>query len=406
MILAGQLVTNLSSGESALGQGWLKLNGHLIVDRGVGKCPHEVDFGDEETLISPGFVDAHVHLPQFDVIGAEGMTLLEWLNKVVFPAEARWEDVCFAESMASRVYRQFVEVGTTAFVAFATVHHESTLAALNLAEEFGFRCAIGQVLMDRNAPDYLLRPASQLAREAESILRRFDRRIGSRVCGAIAPRFAISCTDSLLQAAGRLAKQFAVPIETHLAETQEECVVVGQLFDDSKDYTSVYEQFGLVTDRTLFGHCIWLSDDERHRLAAAGAVAAHCPVANSFLRSGAFDLAAARAARLRIAVGSDIGAGYERSMIRVAKAVMETAVFREHHSPSAQEMWWQITAGNASSIGWNKAIGHLNPGYEADICLIRPTIPWRNTLNPLATVMYAWDDRWLDKTIIAGRVVQ
>ena len=102
MILTGQLVTNLSSGESTLEQGCLKLNGHLIVDRGVGKCPHEVDFGNEETLISPGFVDAHVHLPQFDVIGAEGIVggnreadgavdrgkLFDGLN-IIYVAEAR-----------------------------------------------------------------------------------------------------------------------------------------------------------------------------------------------------------------------------------------------------------------------------------------------------------------------------
>jgi len=404
VILAGQIVRHSTPGSVRLEYGWLRLKDHLIAESGAGKCPHRVDLGDENTLITPGFVDAHVHLPQFDLIGAHGLTLMDWLAQVVYPAEARWEDPAFATNMIERVYRQFLAVGTTSFAAFATVHHKPALAALDIAEKFGFRCAIGQVLMDRQAPDDLIRPAAQLARETAQLLRRKAGKPGSRVSGAIAPRFAVSCSSELLAEAGRLAAQFDVVVETHLSETQDDCAMVRKLFPEDKNYTSVYEQFGILTNRTVFGHGIWLSDQERERLAAAGSVVAHCPVANTFLRAGTFDLKAAKHHGLRMAIGSDIGAGYERSMIHVAKAAIETANFRGGHFPTPQEMWWQITSGNAAALGWGKSIGTLDAGFEADLCLIRPDIAWREAKDPLGMVLYAWDDRWLDKVIVGGRV--
>jgi guanine deaminase len=405
MILAGQIVRNSTPGAVRLEYGWLRLKDHLIAESGTGTCPHQVDLGDENTLISPGFVDAHVHLPQFDLIGAHGLPLMDWLSQVVFPAEARWEDPDFASTMIERVYRQFLAVGTTSFVAFATVHHAPALAAMDIAEKFGFRCAIGQVLMDREAPDYLIRPAAQLARETAQLLRRRAGVPGSRVSGAIAPRFAVSCSQGLLAETGRLAAQFDVLVETHLSETKDDCELVRKLFPSNNSYTSVYEQFGILTPRTVFGHCIWLSEEERASLARAGSVVAHCPVANTFLRAGTFDLGAARQSRLRMAIGSDIGAGYERSMVHVAKAAIETANFRGAHVPTPQEIWWQITSGNATALGWGKSIGTLDAGYEADLCLIRPNIAWRQAKDPLGMVLYAWDDRWLDKVILGGRVM-
>lgn len=405
MIIAGQLITSCASDSVRLEPGWLELDGGLIVNRGTGRCPHQIDLGGDDTLISPGFIDAHVHLPQFDIIGAEGMTLLDWLRTIVSPAEMRWEDAGFAEAMIARVYRQFISAGTTSFLAFATVHHQPAILAMEMAQAQGFRCSIGQVLMDRNWPDELIRPAAQLASEAEKILTWADGAATSRVSGALAPRFALSCSEALLDAAGRLARQFHPLIETHLAETQPDCDLAKRLFPGSANYTQVYDRFGLVTRKTLLGHCVWIDEGERRMLAERQAVAVHCPTANTFLSSGSFALAAARPSHLRLAIGSDIGAGYERSMIRVAKAAVETAIHRQDPPPTAEQMWWQITAGNALALGWESFIGRLEPGMEADLCVIQPTIRWQNAPSPLGAVFYGWDDRWLQHVIISGRVV-
>lgn len=405
MILAGQLISDQGSNSVRLERGWLEVQGTLIVHRESGRCPHQVDLGDDDTIISPGFIDAHVHLPQFDIIGAEGMTLLDWLQRVVFPAEARWEDTSFAESMIARVYRQLISAGTTSFLAFATVHHRPALLALEMAREVGFRCAIGQVLMDRYAPDDLIRPAAQLAAEAEKLLTWTDRTPNSRVSGALAPRFAISCSEALLDAAGRLAKQFDALVETHLAETQQECDLAMRLFPGSANYVQVYERFGLVTPKTLFGHCVWIGEEERQMLAARQAVAVHCPAANTFLRSGTFGLHSAYTSNLRVAIGSDIGAGYETSMIRVAKAAIETAIHRQEQPPTSEQMWWHLTAGNAAALGWQNAVGRLESGMEADLCIIQPPIPWQSAPNPLDAVFYGWDDRWIRHVMIGGKVV-
>lgn len=404
MILAGQLITCAGSNSVRLEQGWLEVNGPLIVKRGIGNCPHQADLGDDQTLISPGFIDAHVHLPQFDIIGAEGMTLLDWLQTAVFPAEAHWEDPTFAEAMIARVYRQFISFGTTSFLAFATVHHRSAILAMEMARAHGFRCAIGQVLMDRNAPEEVIRPAAQLAGEAEKILTWPDDKAASRVSGALAPRFAISCSEALLEAAGRLAKRFNPLIETHLAETRQECELAKRLFPNSANYAQVYERFGLITPKTLLGHCVWIDDVERRLLSHRQSIAVHCPTANTFLRSGTFDLHSARASNVRLALGSDVGGGPERSMIRVAKAALDTAIHRQDPPPTAAQMWWQLTAGNAQALGWENFIGRMEPGMEADLCVIRPSIPWQSAPDPLAAVFHAWDDRWIKHVFIGGKI--
>jgi guanine deaminase len=222
----------------------------------------------------------------------------------------------------------------------------------------------------------------------------------SRVEFAVTPRFAGSCTKELMAGLGRLAREHGAIVQSHLSETQAECELISRLHG-GPNYTSIYQQAGLLMPRTLLGHGIWLDDAERAILRESGAIIAHCPTANIFLQSGAMDRQAHQKADVRLALGSDIGAGYERSMIRVARTMINTAKSIGHPFPSAAECWHQITAGNADAIGWS-AVGRLTPGAEADVLLLKPDVPWQTADDPLAKLLYSWDDRWLRLTIIKG----
>jgi guanine deaminase len=116
-----------------------------------------------------------------------------------------------------------------------------------------------------------------------------------------------------------------------------------------------------------------------------------------------------RAAMLRdsvtLAIGSDIGAGYERSMIRVARSMIEAASLISSDYPDPATAWYAITAGNADALGWSD-VGRLRAGGSADLLVIEPTVPWLDaSFDPLAMLMFAWDDRWLKKTMLRGRFV-
>lgn len=425
MLIAGLLALSdpphdagVEFGSAILGFGWLRVDEQsgTIAELGRGPAPASPDLEGTHgapLLISPAFVDTHLHLPQFDSVGADGLGLLAWLREAVFPAEARWADPDFAGQMATRVARKLLAHGTTAVAAYATVHHEGTRNAIRALSDAGLRGHVGQVLMDQEAPSELVRPAAQLIREASTL-----RPVG-RIEPAVTPRFAVSCSRELLAGAGELAQASRAFVQTHLSETREECRRVRTLHG-AVTYTEVYRRAGLLGSRTLLGHGIWLNQKERAMLAEMGSTIAHCPTANLFLESGSMNLGENRRAGVRTCLGSDIAGGSDVSMPRVARAMIETAksrrllaspAFRARVTvPSAAQAWWQITTGNACTLAL-PGNGVLQAGAIADLVIIDPARgpegdrEWSRRDDPIGAVLYGWDPRWITHTFAAGKPV-
>ena len=118
------------------------------------------------------------------------------------------------------------------------------------------------------------------------------------------------------------------------------------------------------------------------------------------------DRSAALTSGVRLSLGSDIGGGYDRSMVRVARAMVETASALGEGYPSAAEAWWQITAGNANALRLDA--GRLRVGAPADLLIAEPDLPWlgdasgRRPVDPLAMLLFAWDDRWVRLLLTRG----
>jgi guanine deaminase len=384
--------------------------GHIVIDDGriihvdASRLSPSPDFGDESCLISPGFIDAHVHLPQFDSIGIDGLELLDWLARAIFPAEMKWADTDYAASMTSRVGRELLSFGTTGIAAYATSHHLAAQAAIDQLASLGIAGHTGQVLMDQSAPDELLLPAPAALSLASTLKPRH------RMAPAVTPRFAVSCSDQLLRGAGELARRTGWLVQTHLAETHAECRI-SQDLHGGRTMVKVYEDAGLLTQRTVLAHGIHLDDADRACIAGKASFVAHCPTANRFLDAGVMNLERHRRHGVHVCIGSDVGAGPDRSMVRVARAMIDAAKQAAGASspappgliPSSQKCWGMITAGNADSLGLAQT-GSLHLGSHADVVVIRPTKPWRDSIDPLSTLLYAWDDRWIDTVFASGRI--
>jgi len=407
--ITGQLIVPSGEGRVALAPGHIAVRGERVVHIETGRILPKPDFGGEDCIISPGFVDTHLHLPQFDSIGIDGLELLDWLERAIFPAELKWNDVDYARAMAGRVGRELLSFGTTAIGAYATSNHLSAQAAIDTLAGMGFAGHVGQVLMDQNGPPDLLIPAPAALSQASTL------RAAGRVRPAVTPRFAVSCSKQMMRGAGVLAQKTNWYIQTHLAETVRECESVASMYGE-KSYTHVYDQAGLLTPRTLLGHGIHLSDAERVLLRERGSVIAHCPTANRFLDAGTMQLNAHRRAGVGVCLGTDVGAGPDRGMMRVARAMIDAAKQAGNAGagagglgganadiPSAAECWWQITAGNAAALGL-EGCGQFTTGGWADVLVIRPTTNWRASPDPLATLMYSWDDRWLECCMASGKM--
>ncbi|MEF2070558.1 guanine deaminase [Consotaella aegiceratis] len=361
-------------------------------------------------LVMAGFIDPHLHMPQTQVIASFGTELMEWLSRYTFPEESRYGDPAVAAAGAKFLLDELLRNGTTSAAVYCTSHPQSVDAFFAEAAQRNVRMVAGKVMMDRGAPDALLDTAQSGYDQSKALIARWHAK--GRLAYAVTPRFAPTSSEAQLEAAGALAREYPdLHIQTHLSENQAEIAFVRDAFPWSKDYTEVYERFGLVRDKALFGHCIHLSDRERAALAGARASAIFCPTSNLFLGSGLFDLATARAAGLKVGLATDIGGGTSYSMLQTAAEAYKVLALRGQRLPPV-EAFHMMTAGNARALGHDNRIGRLEPGLEADIVVLdsAATAAQRRRMERVETLgeelfclMMMGDDRSVVATYAGGR---
>ena len=243
------------------------------------------------SIITAGFIDAHVHYPQTQVIGSYGAQLLDWLNNYTFVEEQKFADPTHCAGIAEFFLDELIRCGTTTAMVYCTVHPQSAEAFFAAAEKRGARMIAGKVMMDRDAPEALMDTAQRGYDESKALIERWSKR--GRLSYAITPRFAVTSTQAQLEAAGALAREFPqCYVQTHADENKAEIARVAALFPEARSYIDVYARAGLTGPRSVFGHCIHLRDGEVAELAASRSVAAFCPTSNLVprlraLRSGA-----------------------------------------------------------------------------------------------------------------------
>jgi guanine deaminase len=325
-------------------------------------------------LLLPGFVDLHTHLPQHALAGlATKRSLLEWLQYETFPRETAFSDSEVASLAADRFFSDLIANGTTTVSAYATVHKEAAAVAFESAAKAGLRAGIGKVMMDQNAPGSLLETKEQSVKETRELIERFHGN-GKRFY-VLTPRFALSCSRELLEAVGALAREYDLPIQTHLAEHPEEAEAVRRLFGVTS-YTELYRQTGLLTEKSVLAHAIHLDETELRTLRSSGAKIAHCPTSNRFLSSGTMPLSRYLDRGLTIGLGTDVAGGYTLSMFGEMKEALESSkTYRLYVDPDARtvtvaEAFYLATLGGAVALGMQERIGSLERGKAADFLIV------------------------------------
>ncbi|OWV93156.1 guanine deaminase [Rhizobium sp. R72] len=362
-------------------------------------------------LIMPGFIDMHLHFPQMQVIASYAANLLEWLNTYTFPEECRFVESGHAQRIATHFYDELLRHGTTTAVAYCSVHKTSADAFFAEALRRNMRMVGGKVMMDRNAPQGLLDTPQMGYDETRQIIAEWHGKGRNHV--AITPRFAITSTPAQMEATQALAREFPdLHIQTHLSENHDEIKFTCELYPEAIDYTDIYARYGLLGDKTLFGHCIHLSDREADAMSEAGSVAVHCPTSNLFLGSGLFPLKALarREKPVRIGVATDIGGGSSYSMLRTMdEAYKIQQLLGERLNPL--ESYYHMTLGNARSLSLADRIGTLDVGSDADIVVLNAAATPAMALKmevvktlpeELFLLQTMGDDRAIVETYVAG----
>jgi guanine deaminase len=395
-------------------------DGHVAVDddgriASVGPwsdAPHGDVVDLSGRLIAPGFIDTHLHAPQLEMIGSYGGHLLEWLNRYTFPTERKFEDPQHARRVATAFFDELLRHGTLTALVFSTVHATATEVFFEEAERRGFRGIIGKTMMDRHAPEYLLdKSAQQSYDESRALLAKWHGRGLLRY--AITPRFAPTSTPAQLELAGQLKREFPDAwVHTHISENPNEVRWVQELFPEA-EYADVYDRYGLLGDRTVLAHGVWLTPEELDLLARRGARISHCPNSNLFLGSGLFPLHRVLNAGVVVGLGSDIGAGTTPSLFNaMADAYKVQQVQGVSLSPF--QLWYLATLGGAKALTLDAETGSLEPGKSADFLVLDLNATSLLTLRTsratscedlLAGLIFMGDDRAVERSFIAGRCV-
>ena len=363
-------------------------------------------------LLLPGFIDAHVHFPQMQVIASYGAELLDWLNKYTFPEETKFANPQHGRRIARLFLDEMVRHGTTTVAAYCSVHKGSAQAFFAEAHDRNMLTIAGKVMMDRNAPEGVRDTPQSGYDDTKALIDEWHGR--GRQLYAVTPRFAITSSPEQMAMAGALMREHPdLHMQTHLSENHAEIAFTQELYPWSRDYTDVYEHYGLLGERALFGHCIHLSEREADALSEAGSVAVFCPTSNLFLGSGLFDYQRYRRREkpLRIAAATDVGGGTNYSMLRTMdEGYKVIALNGEKLNPFAS--FWQMTRGNAEALSIVDKVGTLDAGTDADIVVLdaRATPAMRlrmETVETLAEELFLLqtlgDDRSVVEVYVAGK---
>ena len=405
-------------------------DGLMVVDNKSGKIIDVGNFSDlrsswdisnnlihfRDRLIMPGFVDTHVHYPQYKVIASYGTSLLEWLNKYTFVEEQRFSEEAYADQIANLFLDELIKNGTTSVMTFCTSFKQSVEAFFNAAENRNLRMVAGKVMMDRHAPDELCDNPDNSYSDSKELIEKWHNK--GRLRYAVTPRFAPTSSSSQLKQAARLLNEYpsddqtkGVLLQTHLNENDEEIAWVNDLFPDSNSYFGVYEDHGITGNRSVFGHCIHNTEEEYQRMAKTGSKVSLCPTSNLFLGSGLFELEKLESYGIDVSLASDVGGGDSFSMFKVMNEAYKICRLNDFNLDPIKA-FYLTTLGAAKVLDMNDSIGNFEVNKEADFIVIdlnaTEIISQKNKIamgvnDILFNLMTLGDDRLIDEVFILGQ---
>lgn len=401
----------------------------------------------QHQFLLPGFIDCHIHAPQYPNLGLGlDLPLLQWLETYTFPLEYNYKERAFAQKVYETVVRRTIHCGTTTATYFATNYKESSLILAEEATKQGQRAFIGKVCSDRLSPDYYVETTSNSLRDTEEfIVNVLKLESNGLVQPIVTPRFALSCSNDLLDGLGKLATKYDLHIQSHISENPSEIEAVKELCK-VRTYANAYENANLLTNKCVLAHAVHSDDDELQTLKKYGTSIAHCPTSNTKLHSGFCDVRRLLEAGIKVGLGTDVSAGNSVSMLTAIQDalnvshclnfakkqhIMGTGRIAENDEPKNKNYkpleyknaLYLATLGGAEALALHGTCGNFEVGKSFDGLLIDisvdplevfdiPSNPDENIKQQprlekmIQKFLYAGDDRNILKVFVAGKEVK
>ena len=351
-------------------------------------------------IVMPGLINTHTHAPMVLYRGlADDLALMEWLQKYIFPAEAKTVTPEFVRAGTRLAALEMIQSGTTAYADM--YYFEEEIAKATKAA--GLRGVLGQTIIQFPAPDAKT-PAEGLAR-AEAFIR--DWTGDELIVPAIAPHAMYTLDTASLKSARELADRHRAPVLIHLAETRDEVTLARDRYKATP--VAYLESIGFLGPRTIAAHGVHLSPADIQTLAERQVAVAHNPESNMKLASGTAPVLAMRRAGVTVSLGTDGAAS--NNDLDMFEAMRQAALLHKHASGDpravpARTALQMATIDGARTLGLERQLGSLEPGKRADL-LIVSTATARQTpmYDPLSHLVYVTRGDDVRTSIVNGRVL-
>ncbi|KAG2454759.1 hypothetical protein HYH02_000594 [Chlamydomonas schloesseri] len=352
----------------------------------------EFGLSEEGQYFVPGFIDTHVHAPQYKFTGTgTDEALMDWLKKYTFPAEGSFRDLDAAHQRYALLVKRFLANGTTTAMYYGSLHLEPNLILVDTIERLGQRAVVGKVNMDRHSPEDYVEATADGIRDAEEFIKYTQGKKCSRIEPCITPRFIPTCTPELMKGLAALALKYGTHIQSHISECCGEVNCVREMHPEYASDAAVFEEMGLLTSKTVMAHGTLLSDADIKHLAARGTAVSHCPLSNFFLGDAFFKVNHAISLGLKVGLGTDVAGGIQPSMLSAQRmAVVNSRCLRAHKlavsggtivTPEMEtdvitfkEALWLATVGGAQALNMEDRVGTFAVGKEFDALLVDTTL--------------------------------
>jgi 5-methylthioadenosine/S-adenosylhomocysteine deaminase len=354
-----------------------------------------------DTILTPGLINAHTHAPMSLFRGiADDLRLQDWLEKFIFPAEAKNVSPQFVRDGTKLACAEMLLSGTTTFVDM--YYFEEEIAAA--VKECGMRAVLGQTIISFPVPDAKT-PAEGLKR-TEAFLHKYAK--DPLIVPAVAPHALYTNTEEILKACRALADKYAVPLVIHLSETRKENEDTEAKYGASP--TAVLDRWGVLSGRTIAAHGVWISPSDMQILRKRNTGVAHCPSSNMKLASGVAPVVQYLRSGVATALGTDGPAGSNNDLNLFEEMDLAAKLQKVHTGDptaiSAQQAFEMATVRGAQAIGMADEIGSIDAGKRADLAFVRFTEPHGQPLfSVYSHLVYALKGSDVRHVVVNGRIV-
>ena len=405
LVVVGGTVITEDARHSIVTPGAVAIDGADIVEVGTPeaiaaryRAAETIDARDQ--IILPGLVNTHTHAPMVMYRGlADDLALMDWLQKYIFPAEAKTVSPEFVRIGTRLAALEMIESGTTTYADMYYFEEEIAKAT----RDAGLRGVLGQTIIQFPVADAKT-PAEGLAR-AEAFIKAF--KDDSLIVPAVAPHAMYTNDRATLVACAELGRRYGVPVITHLAETEDEIRIAREQHRATP--TAYLESIGFWGPKTLAAHGVWVTDEDIAILKRHNVGVAHNPESNMKLASGAAPVKKYLAAGIALGLGTD-GAASNNDQ-DMFEAMRQASFLAKHteHDPTvlpAQTALDLATIGGARALAMERTIGSLEPGKRADLIAVSVDSPRQTPLyEPVSHLVYTTRGDDVRTTVVNGKVL-